>query len=595
MPNVAITLPNVDESVTRPLVADLTEQLQTLTGLGFVKDVRFMNYDGSVKTSDSSVGEAQNRYAVFSGETRMFVEVEEDVNQDGWASTVVERIEHLPLFADTELDVWITPVVVPTDLTLKVRFQTRSRDEARRWRDDITMRMAQLREGMQHTLRFNINLPEQVWGLVNHIWQKRENLAGYGTDFVTYVKQHSDKDLTVVSNAAGEVQTFAFRRVLARVNGRFDVSPLPDKPTYDQSGGIWECTMSYKVTYDRPTGCVVRYPIQIHQQFLDDKYIIPVNAQPNMNDRDKKLSQSQQAFSMFESYAISGYYCHQDAFIQIPSFDDYVFRFTPKGTATVVLGLLALEQPGSQVVLNLGDLGDEQIDQDILQFIREVEHPYLNKPYESFFAINLYREKDLVHCSSLEVNSNLDVICTEDMDLRKNYRVRFAIVVDPSLLPLSAFERLYKYPNVIAKLVPAINEALRYNVDFQDLLKLRPLYEWEFSKLWHMLNGMRPMPEGGYGTNKPFLQTRPKPGGGFGRPGGSGWTSDYYWNGSQWTSGSKTPGRSNHTNQKTPTSPPPGVKTNGDIFGIPDWAYKMIMSTPKMRTVQISGILAERK
>ena len=107
----------------------------------------------------------------------------------------------------------------------------------------------------------------------------------------------------------------AFRRVLARVNGRFDISPIPDKPTFDESGGVWECTLSYKITYDRPTGCNVRYPIQVHQQFLDDKYILPVNVQPNMNDREKKLSQSQHAFSMFETYKISGYYCHQDAYI----------------------------------------------------------------------------------------------------------------------------------------------------------------------------------------------------------------------------------------------------------------------------------------
>lgn len=589
MPNVAITLPNVDESVTRPLVADLTRQLQQFTGLDFVKDVRFMNYNGNVRVPDSAVGESKSRYATFSGQTRMFVEVEEDVNQDGWASTVVDRIEHIPLFADPQLDIWVTPVVVPTDLVLKVRFQTRSRDEARRWRDDIVMRLAQLREGMQHTLTFNINLPTQLWGLIEHVWEKREALGGYDQDYVSYVKQHADKDLTVVSNSAGQQHTFAFRRVLARVNGRFDISPIPDKPTFDESGGVWECTLSYKITYDRPTGCNVRYPIQVHQQFLDDKYILPVNVQPNMNDREKKLSQSQHAFSMFETYKISGYYCHQDAYIQIPPFDDFVYRTVPKATATVVLGLLQLEKPGPQVMMNLGDIGDDQIDEDILQFLREVEYPWLNKPYESFFAVNLFREQDLVHSSTIEVDDQLNIFCNEDMSVRKNYRVRFSIVVDPSLLPLSAFERLYKYPKVIAKLVAAINEALRYNIDFQDLLKLRPLHEWEFSKLWHLLNGLRPLPESSYGSSQSPGGTNWKPSKG---PNKGEWSGGYTWNGNNWVSGGKKPGRSNHVSQ---TNKPNGVQGNGSLFGIPDWAYEKLLKTPKMRTVQISGILTHRK
>jgi hypothetical protein len=159
-----------------------------------------------------------------------------------------------------------------------------------------------------------------------------------------------------------------------------------------------------------------------------------------MNDREKKLSQSQHAFSMFETYKISGYYCHQDAYIQIPPFDDFVYRTVPKATATVVIGLLQLEKPGPQVMLNLGDIGDDQIDEDILQFLREVEYPWLNKPYESFFAVNLFREQDLVRSSTIEVDNQLNVFCNEDMSVRKNYRVRFSIVVDPSLLPLFAFE-----------------------------------------------------------------------------------------------------------------------------------------------------------
>ena len=344
MPNVSIVLPNVDESVFRPLIADLTSQIQELTNLNFVEDIRFLNYNGSVQTPDSSVTDLKSRYASFSGQNRIWIEAEEDYNPEGWSSSVIEREEHWPLFVDSQLGVNIAPILIPSNVTLKFKFSTNSRDEARKWRDDIAMRLAQLRDGYQHTLTFNINLPTAIWELVSDIWEAREKIKGYNQPLDEYIKEHSDSDLTIVSNALGHHRTFAFKRRMARINGRFDISPLPEKPTYEEAGGIWECSIAYKITYDRPLGCRIRYPIMVHNQFLSDKYIMETNVNQNMNDKQKKLSMSMFDFSQFESYQLNGYNCSQDAFIQIPSIDDYVYRVTPKGTATVLLGLLQIEK-----------------------------------------------------------------------------------------------------------------------------------------------------------------------------------------------------------------------------------------------------------
>ena len=536
MPNVSIVLPNVDESVFRPLVADLTRQVQELTNLNFVEDIRFLNYNGSVQTFDSAVTDEKSRYASFSGQNRIWVEAQEDYNQDGWASSVIERDEHYPLFVDSKLGVHIAPILVPSDVILKMKFTTSSRDEARKWRDDITMRLAQLRNGTQHTLSFNINLPVPIWNLVADIWEAREKVKGYGQPLDEYIKQHSDKDLTVVSNAGGQQRMLAFRRRMARINGTFDISPLPEKPVYDESGGIWECELSYKITYDRPLGCRIRYPIMIHNQFLADKYIIDTNKNQNMNDKKKKLSISMSDFSQFESYAINGYNCHQDAYIHIPDIDDYVYRITPKGTATVVLGLLQIDQETPHALMNLGELGEALIDEDILAFIRAEEHLWLNKPYESFFGLQFYRDDDLMLASTIRCEPNLDIIPNENLDLRNTYRVRFSLVVDPTLLPLTAFERLRKYPKVLSKVVRAINEALRYNVDMQDLKKLRFVYDWQFSKLWHALNGILPNPDISIGRSGDMFRSR-------------------------------------------------------DTITIPKEAYQLLKHSPQMRTVQLQGTI----
>lgn len=539
MPNVSIVLPNVDESVFRPLVSDLTKQLQDLTNLSIIEDIRFLNYNNAVQTFDSAVTDPKARYASFSGQRRIWVEAEEDYNLEGWSSSVINRDEHFPLFADLKLGVIITPIIVPSNVTVKLKFTTNSRDEARRWRDDIAMRLAVLRDGYQHTLTFNINLPPAIWNLVSDIWTARENIKGYNQPLDEYIKTHSDSDLTIVSNAAGKQKTFAFRRRMARINGRFDISPLPEKPTYDDSGGIWECSISYKITYDRPLGCRIKYPIIIHNQFLADKYIVDTNKDQNMNDKHKKLSLSMSAFSNFESYYLNGYNCKQDAFIQIPSIDDYVYKVTPKGTATILLGLLKIEKEEPHTLLNLNELGDAIIDSDILDFIKEGEHQWLDKPYESFFGLQLYRGDDLVKAGTIKCDTNLNVYPTENLDLRATYRVRFCIVADPTFLTIKAFERLRKYPKVLVKVISAINDVIRYNVDFQNLIKQKYIYEWQFSKLWFILNGIGSSSEISHGRISDMKRTK-------------------------------------------------------DTLRIPQTAYQLLKNSSRMRTVQIQGTIVSK-
>lgn len=538
MPNVSIVLPNVDESVFRPLISDLTAQIQELTNLNFVKDVRFLNYNGSVQTYDSAVTDMKARYASFSGQNRIWIEAEENYNERGWSNSIVERDEHPPLFLDAALGVTISPVLVPSDVILKMKFTTNSRDEARKWRDDIAMRLVQMRDGHQHTLTFNINLPIPIWNLITDIHAARENVKGYGQPLDEYIKQHSDPDLTIVSNAKGQQRTFAFRRKMARINGHFDISPLPEKPTYDESGGIWECTIAYKITYDRPLGCRIRYPIMVHNQFLPDKYIVDTRKDQNMNDKHKKLSMSMSYWSQFESYRINGYNCHQDAYIQIPEIDDYTYRVKPKGTATVVLGLMKLEKEEPQILLNLGDLGDVGIDEDILDFIRGVEFAWLNKPYQSFFGLQFFRGHDLLQASKLNCDNKLNVSVTENVSLRATYRVRFSLCVDPTLLPLSAFERLWGYPKALTKIVRAINDAIRYNVDFEGPGKNRFVHEWQLGKLWQLLNGIRPPPGTSFGRDDGFKSQ--------------------------------------------------------DSLGIPDSAWQLLKRSPQMRTVQLQGLIINR-
>jgi hypothetical protein len=510
MPNVVVPLPNIDATVTHAMVADLALQVKKLLELDYVKEMVFVDDSGTSVTPSSFHGVTNvdnNRYARFSGNSRLWIEAREETNVEGWSTMVVEREEFPPVFHDQALDVLVCPVPVSTDLVLKFVFRTPSRDEATRWLSSLTARLARVQEGMQHTLTHSMNLPPAIWNLLIEVYNCRETKAPYEDDFFEYIKANCSTDLTLVSEASGEMTNLSFIRRLSRVNGRFVVSPLPERPSFQKDEAVWECTMEYKVTYDKPISCRVRYPIVVHNSFLPAKYIQESMSNISSNFYDKTVDRSlgQQALSEFEGYQINGYRARQDAYLHIPTIDDFIPRVNIRGTATIALVMVQLDDPPNPVLFNLAELGEANIHSDVLDFLRAGEHQYLNQSFKSFFGVCLYRGQDLTHPSTLEVDANLDVRCTENLDLRQTYRVRFYMVVDPCLVPFDAQDRLNNHPRALALYVRAVNEALRNKVDF---VQGRPLAPWQLSALWRLLNGMGSHPTMPFGSESSTAQTQ---------------------------------------------------------------------------------------
>ncbi len=514
MPNVVLPIPNIDSTVTQAVAADLANQVKKLLGLDYVNEMVFIDEQGNAISPSSFHGATNvpnDRYARFGGDSRIWIEATEEINENGWAIMVIERDESYPFFVDSEVGVNIQPIPLPHDMTLRFKFRTPNKEEAVRWRNSLTSKLARIMEGKQHSLTFSMNLSPALWNLLMEIHELRETKAPYNQTFLEYVQSKCSPDLTLVAEASGEQTNLSFRRRLGRVNGRFKVSPIPDKPAYSSDGSVWECVLEYVVTYDKPIECRIRYPIMVHNNFLPKKYIADSNTDHNPYNVQRNRSISQNALHHFEfSNAVSGYQCAQDAYIHIPTIDDFVPQVVTKATATVFMAMLQIDDPTERTLLNLRDLGSFILDEDILEFIQKEDYKYLNKPFKTFFGISFYRDQDLVHPESLAVDENLNVISSEDLDLRKTYRVRLYLVVDPCLIPHDAYDRLNHFPKALVKYVCSVNEAMRHNVDFTRYALDRPLEPWMLSSLWRLLNGMGSSTQIPFGNSVDTTQTETK-------------------------------------------------------------------------------------
>lgn len=488
MPNVSVTLPETTESVSRPIVYDIIDQISKVTKINKNNKIFFPGDTNVMHTNGSTIDSKDERYAIFDTNYITHIEVTEDYNEDNIASTATSRPEQLPVFVDSSLGIRITPVYVSSDVTIDFKYSCPSKTEAYRWRDDIRMRVSQMRDVNLHDLSYHYLLPLELLVLLKLIHSTRENVAGYDDTLEQYITSRSTDRLTVIGDLVGRDARLGISENQVRVIGLYGWDAVPEKPER-QDSGVWVMNFSYKFTYDKPIACNMKYPIMVHNQLLPIYYTYFTDKSYDIDKVDKSYRRSLDALSAFESDTIINSRIDPNAVITIPEIDDFVVKNYPTGTGTIFTALCEIDLTDFTSLLNLKELGDVILDQDILQFIVESEYPYITKTYKSILNLSLYRNDRLTDNYTLACDSSLNVSSIATLDPRNQHRVRLSVVSDLSLLDPKAIERLRKYPKALYKVITAINRIFRNNVDFRKIYNANRVSVNDFSIIYSLLTG----------------------------------------------------------------------------------------------------------
>lgn len=463
MPNLAMTLPEVSQSVMRPIVIDIVSQLQEITKVTKDAKIFFPGETEKMQQSGSSIddiGLASSRDPLTNNDRYVFIEVEEDYDREALSTTAVTYREQNSIFIDEQLKVGITPVYVTSTVTINFKYRTESKTEAFRWRDDIRFRASQMRDINIHDLTYHYMLPMPFIALLKAIHKQREATAGYGDTFEDYVRMKSTSRLGYISNLTNKERKLAVSETQARVVGIYGFDGVPDRPERDQATGTWTLTLPYKFTYERPLAVAIKYPIIVHNELLPDEYIVFEKGAEDLSKKNLKFNQSLGALNFFEQQTIQSRASKVDQVIRIPDIDEYTPQQIMPYTGTVMYILCTFGEGDQKLLVNLNELGDIVINEDVIKFIKESEYPYITRPYKSIFQLSYYRGQELASDRSVICDNQLNVRLVSDGDLRLEHRLRLSIVLDPTMLDSAALKRLAKYPNALKGISLAIRSQI---------------------------------------------------------------------------------------------------------------------------------------
>jgi hypothetical protein len=192
--------------------------------------------------------------------------------------------------------------------------------------------------------------------LLRKLHSMREAVDGYGENFETYFNNFITTRATEGTTLTGNKVETLIAESQFRVQGMFNFTEAPEKEQMGGETNMWMSEFSYKVTIDVPTQIHMQYPIMVHNQILEEKYI-PLPA-PDDDKHDKAFSRSLKAIHRFEAPAITDRSRPFPKLVLIPEYDDWWPDNAPPTMYPLISALCELLPDNRKLLLNLRELGD---------------------------------------------------------------------------------------------------------------------------------------------------------------------------------------------------------------------------------------------
>jgi len=538
--NLAVNYQNIQLPVATQIARDVMRvcDIDPNTPLYMKDEFDSVKQPGGNPNADSVVK--------FNSDSQIVVVARDTLQNDSITNQTVRTNDQPPYLEDRKLGFSIRPVMLVSNLQLTFTYRAASRQEAMAWRDEQAIRKAEYRQAMHHEINYKVPIHDSVLGLVAHIHELREKIAGYGDTFPEYFKSISCVETSSDGTYDGDIEktTITVPHRQDEITGWFDFDEIPQETKKDQST-TWEIEFTYNIRYKRCTHLYLAYPLMVHQTLI--------NSQHFSKERKYDLDD----LEMYGGIGIAA--LHQvlkrtqlppleaSCGMRFPHWDEWMpgYRTQPAWTIPAATWMIGLDPKDPQDIINLDQIPDVRFTLEMLQYLKD-SHKTLNVRGGASVLFTLYADSVPMAEKILTIDENLNVRATVPLDLRKQYHLRmnfptfYGDFTEEALIGISdhPIATLQIFQSILYKL--NVEEALRLYVDdgWMDREYVKWFYGWLFD---HGIGGGVSPGNNGTGSSggnggSGVDNGRPG-GGGTNGPGGTGsggGGGTYLWVGGRW-------------------------------------------------------------
>ena len=448
MPTITVDVENTEQTITRRVALDVVYDLIHAFGLPYNIRILFPN---TTDPEDLPIVVPSQDVDDTLASMNIVVKVNETFSNMGVSETTVSADETQPLFRDKTLNVVIAPVYVRKEMNFSIKLRFPDRNSALTQMSDLRRNIGLRQDGLFHDVKYDYILPKVNVVILAEIFRLRESLAGYGEELRDWYAASFSDQMTTLFNSDGSQGSLTKQEFQTGILGTYNFDITPDDP--EKADDLTnELIIDYKMKYDKIISTTMRYPILVHNQPISSKFYD--NTLPfDFSDAIQLPSRFRLRSDKFSNNRfITGF----SKGAPIPTF----LTWTPPTVPNAVEGLLrvmVMVNPDDlRECFSLQDMGELKLAEHMIEYMKS-EYTNLTTHRKSVIFVALYENGNMLGSDKLEIDSELGLRTTFDMDLRKEYHVWVGILTDLEFLDERAVDRVRANGDILSHLIRGID------------------------------------------------------------------------------------------------------------------------------------------
>lgn len=466
MPSLTYPIPELEETITRPLLLQVLKELALTLNFHPDTKVYYNDQDIQIIPEEAKTTPGANYYKPnLTNGNKLFVELEEIYPEEHILAQAVDAKYNQNLLEDKNAPWFVREVGGRVSARLSMRYRTTDKTSANKFRSHVYTRLAR---GFTHAKidRVGLSFPisDEVLAIIMQVWINRNKLADLlGNEkmpFMEYLRQCEKHSFSVETNLKGEHSTLVFRRALGNVVISLDSKELSTPAKVED--GAYEVSLEASYHYIKPISFFINYPIFTYNNVLNQSYF-DASYDRNADSLGDLVptTHSNTLLSIFDDFEnrrrVEIKSQHP---IYLPSCDDWVVKGDhPKFSVPIIQQLIGVDVLNPSLVFDLNELfTNENIEFNpkLLNYMQFNKDDLL-KEYKLpiFFAV--YRGDELLTYNDFYVDDDLQIKSRAPLDPTKLYHLNMYLLTNLDLLSSETTEEMCAQDNLLVDIIRFID------------------------------------------------------------------------------------------------------------------------------------------
>lgn len=455
MPIIHTDIQDIDHTVYRPVVKSIVEDIAAC--LGISNKIKVF-YSGSQDPDDIQLPRSIIRDDLYGQTTHVVVTLEERFIDTHFNNTARKVSENTPVFFDKERWISLEPKYARVELLFQMQMHFPDKVQANRALTRMRDQASQFLEVQMHEVRYNYLIPKVNSVILTNLY---DTLAKTKQDVYPTMRDwfqtYKDDRIFTQSNHSGEHLALAVDETQGRLVGRWDISRVDEKAESGESKSRHSVQLNYTLRFDKPIGFIMDYPILICNQPISMDYVDHTKPY-ELADRLQLPSILTRDLDYFTANNLKVGFLQG---VPIPIFNEWQPNLPPPFMEGLMRVMLQVSKDHPRRLFNFNELGEVQLTTPLWNYVK-ANYKNITKIHDSVVWLAVYEDDKLLGEDKVQVDSDLNVTTTFDMDICKHYQVFFAINMAPYKLSTSAKNFLKHHGELANQLFIAMDGRLEH-------------------------------------------------------------------------------------------------------------------------------------